>query len=1035
MIIAELLAKLGLDVGPFKQGVTEAGRAASDLQAHLDQKAGKAIADVGAAQERAGESSDRWKLSLSGLSAAVVTANQAWDLAARVLATVSNTVELLTGDYVRLGTEARNLSLITGESTEKVSALLSAARQMDVGAEGLTKALFMLTREIDSGGVNLAKMGVSLRDNEGGLKTASDLLFEVADKIHGYGSAAEGASELTRAFGREARNLLPLFQGGSAAIKEAMGASRTFGTQLAGPDREAIKAFKNSLDEYHEAVLGIKVAIGAFLLPTVTEFIRALSGQNAAVVEAISGYEGFMVAVADASATTGRLSVEEVRNQGLRERSITLLEQEARSRKLTDAEKLLGLQIDQRRIQSEAAILAITENSTEQQIAAIKKLAEARKVALDVEVLQDPRLRGAVAAQKVLLDRETEAKITKVREEEIAKRNELAKGGYDFEKLLLEGLADSDRQLNERGTRERKARLELELRDAQKEGDALLAFFEGTAEQTVKAESDAFEARQSIRSKFHEDARGDLQTERRDLDLFYQMGLITAQDYYRNLGRLREKEVDVNRRDLMDRFGASQDYFDKIRLGLEYNLRDWRTTDQKILDITRETAQALTRSFDDLFFSVLTGKFEGFKDFWKGLWNSLARTMSQELARGTTDIIGQLLEIGAGKGGPGGGGGTVGTGLGLLDTIGKLFSGGGSGGAAGGAGGEGGMGGGGLSSLPFGSILTGIDKLTGGTLSSMLGLGTTGAAAGTLGMAGASAAITGYGLTGVSAASLAGMTGSELGAAVASGALTTSAGATTGGAVAGGATGGLGAGLAAAAPFAAFALPAIIGITRGMATHAEMVAEYRQKQGIQDYMGQNPWVAPVLYANWQTEINRAIAAGASDLNYTNVVQGTEIPVSPGLSQILTGEQPYDREWARWGDYLKNREAISQGFASFQAAQDVGAVEMMSGRVLSQPWEPRQHGGPVWPGGTFTVGEAGPERLTIGPGGTGWVTPLGGGTPDREGADRSPVSLTIQGPLLHVENLAVREEADIERISEKLSWAFERAAGRAFAAGP
>jgi hypothetical protein len=39
---------------------------------------------------------------------------------------------------------------------------------------------------------------------------------------------------------------------------------------------------------------------------------------------------------------------------------------------------------------------------------------------------------------------------------------------------------------------------------------------------------------------------------------------------------------------------------------------------------------------------------------------------------------------------------------------------------------------------------------------------------------------------------------------------------------------------------------------------------------------------------------------------------------------------------------------------------------------------RAAGGPVWPGGSFTVGERGAERLDIGPGGFGMVTPLGGG---------------------------------------------------------
>lgn len=42
---------------------------------------------------------------------------------------------------------------------------------------------------------------------------------------------------------------------------------------------------------------------------------------------------------------------------------------------------------------------------------------------------------------------------------------------------------------------------------------------------------------------------------------------------------------------------------------------------------------------------------------------------------------------------------------------------------------------------------------------------------------------------------------------------------------------------------------------------------------------------------------------------------------------------------------------------------------------------RQHGGPVWAGGVFSVGEAGPERLTMFPGGGGVVTPMGGGRGD------------------------------------------------------
>ena len=83
------------------------------------------------------------------------------------------------------------------------------------------------------------------------------------------------------------------------------------------------------------------------------------------------------------------------------------------------------------------------------------------------------------------------------------------------------------------------------------------------------------------------------------------------------------------------------------------------------------------------------------------------------------------------------------------------------------------------------------------------GAGTLGGAGmGTLGLAGAEAAIAGYGLTGVTAAELAGMTGSELGAAVASGAF--------GGVGGGGAGAGAGAGLGLGASLGALALPAIM---------------------------------------------------------------------------------------------------------------------------------------------------------------------------------------------------------------------------------
>ena len=113
-----------------------------------------------------------------------------------------------------------------------------------------------------------------------------------------------------------------------------------------------------------------------------------------------------------------------------------------------------------------------------------------------------------------------------------------------------------------------------------------------------------------------------------------------------------------------------------------------------------------------------------------------------------------------------------------------------------------------------------------------------------------------------------------------------------------------------------------------------------------------------------------------------------------------------------------------GYPSWDAARDIGAVEMMSGRVLSQPWEPRQHGGPVWSGGEFLVGEVGPERLRIGPGGQGYVTPLGGREERGGGIMIENINLTFhvdatRGSREFAREIAREVRSEIARLDDRM----------------
>jgi hypothetical protein len=66
--------------------------------------------------------------------------------------------------------------------------------------------------------------------------------------------------------------------------------------------------------------------------------------------------------------------------------------------------------------------------------------------------------------------------------------------------------------------------------------------------------------------------------------------------------------------------------------------------------------------------------------------------------------------------------------------------------------------------------------------------------------------------------------------------------------------------------------------------------------------------------------------------------------------------------------------------AYDARQKQAQAGLIGRAAGGQGLSHRAAGGPVFPGGSYTVGEEGPERLDIGPGGMGMVTPLtrGGG---------------------------------------------------------
>lgn len=348
----------------------------------------------------------------------------------------------------------------------------------------------------------------------------------------------------------------------------------------------------------------------------------------------------------------------------------------------------------------------------------------------------------------------------------------------------------------------------------------------------------------------------------------------------------------------------------------------------------------VNRSMSDLFFNVFTGNFDKLGDVVKNFGLSMVRTFADILAAEATKGLLRLL-----IGFTGGSTGIIGTLLGSA-----------VGSAAGG--GSGGGGGGGLGMVSAGSSLVS----GGSTVAGWLGLGgSTGTATGGAAVGAASvgagvgigtglltstptAIATGFGgLVGIEGAT----TGASLGA-----------GATGVGTAAGAAAGTIGGQLAAAGPYAALPALAVMG--------AMMIDQALSPD------------------TWPDALSRVTATLAADQALTAQVVSrlpllTEAAGAWGDKYNPAGTAILMPGWGHDTTDMVILAALSSlGYRDKVLAMEQEVVQRYNANYWQfAPDNTRAEGGPIWPG-TFTVGERGPERLTVDNTGHGYVTPMGGG---------------------------------------------------------
>lgn len=162
----------------------------------------------------------------------------------------------------------------SGIAAEQLSALRFAGETAGTTFEDLAGGLRKLAvnmADAAGGGKQTAaafeSIGVAVKTSEGGLRSSSDVLLEIADRFSRYQDGAAKSALATQLFGKAGETLIPLLNQGSAGIEAQTRLARELGAVYSGELAKSAADFNDNLKRLSLAAEGGKVALLERLLP------------------------------------------------------------------------------------------------------------------------------------------------------------------------------------------------------------------------------------------------------------------------------------------------------------------------------------------------------------------------------------------------------------------------------------------------------------------------------------------------------------------------------------------------------------------------------------------------------------------------------------------------------------------------------------------------------------------------------------------------------------------------------------------------
>lgn len=172
-----------------------------------------------------------------------------------------------------------------GIPIEELSKLKYVADLAGVSMDGLKASVGKLAKnmvEASKGGGEGLKafnvLGISATDASGKLKSTSQVMAEIADKFAAMPDGAQKTALAMQLMGRSGADMIPLLNGGSAALNEMMAEAKALGLEISSGTAAAAEQFNDNLSRMGYAISGLTLGVTAALAPALAAASEAMVG-------------------------------------------------------------------------------------------------------------------------------------------------------------------------------------------------------------------------------------------------------------------------------------------------------------------------------------------------------------------------------------------------------------------------------------------------------------------------------------------------------------------------------------------------------------------------------------------------------------------------------------------------------------------------------------------------------------------------------------------------------------------------------------